>query len=83
MKCDLVATFERFEHVDGNVCHFDFVFVNALALHAIVDHDVAERTRRGDAACAGCEQLLAAFDVDVFAGGLFHPEAAAASATAH
>ena len=69
--------------MDCNVGNFDFVFLDALALHTIIDHDVTERTRRRDAIGTGCQQLLRTLDVDVFAGGLFHPEASTASATAH
>ena len=55
---DCIATLERFEHVNGNIGDHHFVLVDTLALHAVVDHHVAERARRSDAAGAGCEELL-------------------------
>ena len=52
-------------------------------LHAVVDHDVAERAGVGDAAGAGGDQLLAALVVDLLADRLLHPHAGAAGAAAH
>ena len=69
--------------MDRDVGDHDFVFFDSFALHAVVDHDVTERTRRSDAAGAGCQQLLGALDIDVLAGVFFHPEASATSTTAH
>jgi hypothetical protein len=59
------------------------VVLDTLGLHAVVDHDVAERAGGGDAAGAGGEQLLGALDVDLLADVLLHPHAGAAGAAAH
>ncbi len=69
--------------MDRDVGDDYFVFFDSFALHPIVDHDVTERARRSDAARAGRQQLLGAFDVDVLAGVLFHPEASTTSTAAH
>src|SRR5438876_693080 len=66
----------------GDVLHADD-FVLALALHAVVEHDVAERARHRDAARAGGDRLLAPLGVDLLADALFHPHARAAGTAAH
>ena len=83
MTSDLVTILQRFEHMDCDICNLDFVLFDALAFHAVVDHDVTEWARRGDTVRAGGEQLLASLDVDVLADGLLHPKAAATCAAAH
>ena len=58
MASNLVATLERFEHMNCNIGDLDLVLFDTLALHPIVDHDVTEWARSGDALSSGCEQLL-------------------------
>src|SRR5882724_8777975 len=59
--------FDGFPQDLGDVLHPDFL-VLALALHAVVEHDVAERARDRDACRAGGNGLLAALGVDLLAG---------------
>ena len=53
----VVVGFEGVDEVDGDVGHLDLVVLDAVTLHAVVDHDETERACRGDAAGAGVEQL--------------------------
>ncbi len=61
----------------------DLVLLDSGALHAVVEHDVAERARGGDPAGAGGDRLGGALVVDLRAGGLLHPHAGPAGAAAH
>src|SRR4051794_12012853 len=74
--------FDGFPQDLGDVLYLDFL-VLAFALHAIVEHDVAERARDRDAGRAGGDGLLAAFGVDLLARALLHPHARAARTAAH
>ncbi len=53
------------------------LFVAAVGLHGVVEHDHAEGTGRGDDVGAGVERLVGALHVHAFADGLFHPHARA------
>ena len=52
-------------------------------LHAVVEHDVAERARGGDAGRAGRQRLAGALVVDLGADRLLHPHPRPAGAAAH
>jgi hypothetical protein len=76
------AGFEGFQQVHGDVGDLQVLVLEALALHPIVDHDVAERAGGGDTpgpvAMSSCE-----LDVDLLADALLHPHARPAGAAAH
>src|SRR5207237_1627504 len=69
------------EEMHGDVLHDDVVA--AVFLHTVVDHDVAVRTRDGDAFGAGVQQLARTRGVDLGADLLLHPHSGAAGAAAH
>ena len=73
---------DRFPEDLGDVLDADFL-VPAFALHAVVEHDVAEGARDRDARRAGRDRLLAALGVHLLARVLLHPHARAAGTAAH
>src|SRR4051794_14361969 len=56
----LFAPLDGFEDMHRDVSHLNRVVLEPFALHAIVDHDVAERARRRDARGACRDELLRA-----------------------
>src|SRR5204862_234277 len=78
-----LAAVDGVEQVHGDIADTDFVLVLALTLHTVVDHDVTERARGGDAGRAGGEEFLRARIVHLLADALLHPHPRAAGATAH
>jgi hypothetical protein len=78
-----VAFLERFEQVDGDVGDADLALLLAMALHAVVHHDVAEGAGGGDARRTGGDQLGGADVVDLGPDRLLHPHARPAGTTAH
>src|SRR3546814_2874086 len=77
-----VAGFEGLEQVHRDVGDLHGL-LGAGALHAVVEHDVAERAGGGDAAGAGGDELLGPLVVDLLAEVFLHPHAGATGAAAH
>ena len=69
--------------MDRDVGHLDLILFLAGTLHAVVKHDVAERTRGRDSRRTRRDCLGGALIVDLGADVLLHPHAGASSATAH
>src|SRR5436190_12564791 len=69
--------------MDRDVGDLHLAVLHARALHTVVEHDVAERTRRRDSGRTGRDRFLRTLVVDLLADRLFHPHARAAGATAH
>src|SRR3954468_22738900 len=67
----------------GDVRDSPLASILALPLHAVVDHDVAERTRRRDPRRARGDQLTGTGVVHLRADRLLHPHAGATGAAAH
>src|SRR3546814_6804720 len=74
----------RISDWSSDVCSSDLHgLLGAGALHAVVEHDVAERAGGGDAAGAGGDELLGPLVVDLLAEVFLHPHAGATGAAAH
>src|SRR6056297_424984 len=78
-----LAGLDRFQQMDRDVGHAHLFLLDPGALHAIVEHDVAERTRGRDPAGAGGDRLGGALVVDLGPGVLLHPHAGTTGAAAH
>ena len=77
-----LAGLDRVEQVDRDVGDLDLSSTPG-GLHAVVEHDVAERAGGGDAGGAGRQRLRGPLVVDLDADRLLHPHAGPAGAAAH